>query len=77
MMLGIAGTMLLIPVGQEFLKAGAPQGSWLLSLGDVLKHAQYLGLTGLSLPMLRLGACSLPGCCSGSASFHGLSLWLV
>jgi Domain of unknown function (DUF4386) len=55
MMLGIAATLLLIPLSQEFLKAGAPQGSWFLSLGDVLKHAKLLGLTQLSLPMLGLG----------------------
>src|SRR6266699_5831296 len=55
MMVGIAATLLLIPLSQEFLKAGAPQGSWFLSLGDVLKHAKLLGLTQLSLPMLGLG----------------------
>ena len=55
MMVGIAATLLLIPLSQEFLQAGAPQGSWFLSLGDVLKHAKFLGLTELSLPMLGLG----------------------
>src|SRR2546428_8340847 len=55
MMLGIAATLLLIPLSQEFLKAGVPQGSWFLSLGDVLKHARFLGLTQLSLPLLGLG----------------------
>ncbi|HLZ56969.1 MAG TPA: DUF4386 domain-containing protein [Ktedonosporobacter sp.] len=55
MMLGIAAILLLIPLSQEFLKAGAPQSSWFLSLGDVLKHAKLLGLTQLSLPMLGLG----------------------
>jgi Domain of unknown function (DUF4386) len=55
MMLGIAATLLLIPLSQEFLKAGAPQGSWFLSLGDVLKHARFLGLSQLSLPLLGLG----------------------
>ena len=55
MMLGIMATLLLIPLSQEFLKAGAPQGSWFLSIGDVLKHAKFLGLTELSLPMLGLG----------------------
>jgi Domain of unknown function (DUF4386) len=56
MMVGIAATLLLIPLSQEFLKAGAPHGpSWFASLGDVLKNAKYLGLTGLSLPMLGLG----------------------
>ena len=55
MMVGIVATLLLIPLSQEFLKAGAPQDSWFLSLGDVLKHAKLLGLTQLSLPMLGLG----------------------
>ena len=55
MMVGIAATLLLIPLSQEFIKAGAPQGSWFLSLGDVLKHARFLGLTELSLPMFGLG----------------------
>ena len=55
MMIGIAATFLLIPLSQEFLQAGAPQGSWFLTLGDVLKQARFLGLTELSLPMLGLG----------------------
>ena len=55
MMVGIAATFLLIPLSQEFIKAGAPQGSWFQSLGDTLKRAKFLGLTGLSLPMLGLG----------------------
>ena len=55
MMVGIVATLLLIPLSQEFLKAGAPQGSWFQTLGDVLKHAKFLGLTQLSLPMLGLG----------------------
>jgi hypothetical protein len=55
MMVGIAATFLLIPLSQAFVNAGAPQGSWFLSLGDVLKQARFLGLTGLSLPLLGLG----------------------
>ena len=55
MMVGIVATFLLIPLSQEFLNAGAPQGSWFQTLGDVLKRARYLGLTGLSLPLLGLG----------------------
>jgi hypothetical protein len=55
MMVGIVATLLLIPLSQEFLAAGAPQHSWFLTLGDVLKQARSLGLTGLSLPMLGLG----------------------
>jgi hypothetical protein len=55
MMVGIAATFLLIPLSQAFIDAGAPQGSWFLSLGDVLKQARFLGLTGISLPLLGLG----------------------
>src|SRR5258708_22404696 len=55
MMVGVAATLLLIPLSQEILQAGAPQGSWFLTLGDVLQQAKFLGLTGLSLPMLGLG----------------------
>jgi hypothetical protein len=57
MMVGIAATLLLIPLSQEFLKAGAPQGSWFQTIGVVLQHAKYLGLTELSLPLLGLGGC--------------------
>lgn len=55
MMFGIAATLLLVPLSQGFINAGAPQGSSFLSLGDVLKHLKFLGLSGLSLPMLGLG----------------------
>jgi hypothetical protein len=55
MMVGIVATLLLIPLSREFLQAGASQGSWFLTIGDVLKQAKFLGLTGLSLPMLGLG----------------------
>ncbi|HLV98074.1 MAG TPA: DUF4386 domain-containing protein [Ktedonobacterales bacterium] len=55
MMIGITATLLLIPLSQKFLQAGVPQGSWFLTIGDVLKQAEFLGLTGLSLPMLGLG----------------------
>ena len=55
MMGGIAATLLLIPLSQEFLQADAPQGSWFLTIGAILKQAKFLGLTGLSLPMLGLG----------------------
>jgi hypothetical protein len=57
MMVGIAATLLLIPLSQEFLKAGTPHGSWFQTIGDVLQHAQYLGLYQLSLPLLGLGGC--------------------
>jgi hypothetical protein len=55
MMVGIVATLLLIPLSQEFLKAGAPQGSWFQTIGDVLKQAKFLGLSQLSLPLLGLG----------------------
>src|SRR5690349_10854286 len=55
MMVGIAATLLLIPLSQEFLKAGAPQDSWFQTIGDVLQHVTYLGLFQLSLPLLGLG----------------------
>lgn len=55
MMLGIAATLLLIPLSQEFIQANASPSPWFLPLGDVLKQMKYLGLTGLSLPMLGLG----------------------
>jgi hypothetical protein len=55
MMVGIVATLLLIPLSQQFLEAGAPQNSWFLTQGFVLKQARFLGLTALSLPMLGLG----------------------
>jgi len=55
MMVGIVATFLLIPLSQQYLEAGAPQSSWFVSIGDVLKHARFLGLTQISLPILGLG----------------------
>src|SRR5262249_24362027 len=55
MMVGIIATFLLIPLSQEFITAGTPQSSWFVSIGDVLKHARFLGLTQVSLPILGLG----------------------
>ena len=55
MMVAIAGTLLLIPLSQEFIDAGSPQGSWFQTLGDVLKQLKLLGLTNVSLPLLGLG----------------------
>src|SRR5256884_4010768 len=55
MMVGIVATLLLIPLSQQFLQAGAPQNSWFLTLGDVLKTPKFLGLTQLSALMLGLG----------------------
>ncbi len=55
MMVGIIATLLLIPLSQEYLQAGAPQGSWFLAIGDVLKQAKFLGLSAVSLVLLGLG----------------------
>src|SRR5947209_18002941 len=55
MMFGIVATLLLIPLSQEFLQAGAPHGSWFLPLGEVLKQAKFLGLSEVSTPLLGLG----------------------
>jgi hypothetical protein len=55
MMGGIVATFLLIPVSQQYLAAGVPPSSWFLTIGDVLKHARFLGLTQVSLPLLGLG----------------------
>jgi len=55
MMVGIAATLLLIPLSRAYLQAGAPQNSWFLMSGDVLRQAKFLGLSELSLPMLGLG----------------------
>jgi len=55
MMVGIMATLLMIPLSQQFLEVGAPQNSWFVTLGDVLKQAKFLGLTLVSLPILGLG----------------------
>ena len=54
-MVGIIATFLLIPLSQKFITAGAPQSSWFVSIGDVLKHTRFLALTQVSLPILGLG----------------------
>ena len=55
MMVGILATFLLIPLSREFINAGAPQGSWFATIGDVLKQTRFLGLTQVSLSLLGLG----------------------
>ena len=55
MMFGIAATLLLVPLSEEFLTAGAPSGSWFQTMGDTLRHLRLFGLTELSLPLLGLG----------------------
>ncbi len=58
MMVGITATLLLVPLSQQFLEAGAPQSAWFLTLGDVLRQARLLGLSLISLPLLGLGGLS-------------------
>ena len=55
MMVGVAATLLLIPLSHQFLQADTPQAPWFLTLGDILKQAKFFGLSGLSLPLLGLG----------------------
>lgn len=55
MMLGIAATLLLIPLSEAFVNADAPDGSWFQAIGDLLKQLKLLGLIELSLPLLALG----------------------
>lgn len=55
MLIGIAATLLLIPLGEEFVRAGAAGGICFQITGDVLKQLKLLGLTKLSLPLLGLG----------------------
>ena len=54
-MVGIVATFLLIPLSRSYLEAGAPQGSWFGTIGDVLRQARFLGLTQVSLPILGVG----------------------
>jgi hypothetical protein len=55
MMVGVAATLLLVPLSQELLQGDASQVRFFLTFGDILKQAKFLGLTELSLPMLGLG----------------------
>lgn len=57
MMFGIIATFMLIPLSAEFIKAGAPLGSWYQSLGNSLLQARLMGLSEVSLPLLGLGGC--------------------
>jgi Domain of unknown function (DUF4386) len=61
MMAGIAATLLLIPLSQEFIQAHDPQGSWFLTIGGILKQTKFLGLSGLSLPIYGLGGLFFTG----------------
>ena len=55
MLVGTFGVLLLIPLSEAFLAAGAPAGSWFQTIGDVLVHLKVLGHTEISLPLLGLG----------------------
>lgn len=55
MIVGSAATLLLVPLSEAFLSAGAPAGSWFQTIGDLLVHLQELGHIELSLPLLGLG----------------------
>lgn len=55
MMVGSAAMLLLIPLSQSYLEAGAPDGSWFQTIADTLAHLKVLGHTELSLPLLGLG----------------------
>ena len=55
MMVGIAATLLLVPLSEAFITAGAPDGAWFQTIGDILRQLRLLGLTELSLPLLGLG----------------------
>jgi uncharacterized protein DUF4386 len=61
MMVGIVATFLLIPVSQQYLESGASQSSSLIAIGEVLKHARFLGLSEVSLPILGLGGLIFTG----------------
>src|SRR5438132_4039864 len=43
MMVGIVATLLLIPLSQQFLEAGAPRNAGFLALGVVLEHVNCHG----------------------------------
>jgi hypothetical protein len=55
MLVGSAAVLLLIPLSEAFLAAGAPHGSWFQTIGDVLVQLKVLGHTEISLPLLGLG----------------------
>ncbi|MCI3135292.1 DUF4386 domain-containing protein [Phenylobacterium aquaticum] len=52
MMVGIAATLMLIPLSQSYIARPAPE---LAAVGDLLQHLKLQGLTTLSLPLLGLG----------------------
>jgi len=54
MMVGIAAALLVIPLSEAFVKAGA-QGPWFVVIGDVVKQLKLLTLTNFSTVLLGLG----------------------
>ena len=56
MMLGIFATLLLIPLSQEFIAAGAVQNPMLVAIGETLKHLRLL-VQDKILVFLALGGC--------------------
>jgi len=52
MMVGIAATLMLIPLSQAYIAHPAPN---LAAIGELLQHLKLQGLTTLSLPLLGLG----------------------
>lgn len=57
MMLGIVAILLLIPLSQAFLVAGATQNPSLVAIGDRLKDLKSLVQFQVATPLLGLGGC--------------------
>lgn len=55
MTFGIAAILVLIPLSEMYIEAGAPTGSPYEAIGEVLLNLKYVGLTQLSLPLLSFG----------------------
>lgn len=55
MLVGTFGVLLLIPLSEAYLAAGAPAGSWYQTIGEMLVQLKVLGHTEISLPLLGLG----------------------
>lgn len=55
MTFGIAAILVLIPLSEMFIDAGAPSGSPYEAIGEVLLNLKFVGLTQLSLPLLSFG----------------------
>ncbi|MFN8488932.1 MAG: DUF4386 domain-containing protein [Caldilineaceae bacterium] len=57
MMVGIVAILLLIPLSQAFLAAGATQNPSLVAIGDRLKDLKSLAQFQVAMPLLGLGGC--------------------